>query len=120
FPAQKWLGEGIRTSLLELLDSQTMRERGIYDLQAIRRALAHKEEDNAICPTRRSMSFSSRCGVSWPRDRLKMHTPLRYRPNLDFSSGFAKSGAKTQGRVWSGARESHNSWRYLGAQALRR
>jgi len=50
FPAQKWLGEGIRTSLLELLDSQTMRERGIYDLQAIRRALAHKEEDNRDLP----------------------------------------------------------------------
>jgi asparagine synthase (glutamine-hydrolysing) len=39
-PHNRWLDTSLRGSLLELLDTRSMRERGIYDLAAIRRDLA--------------------------------------------------------------------------------
>lgn len=39
FPSGAWLEGGVRQYLLELLGTQAMRERGIYDLAAIRTAL---------------------------------------------------------------------------------
>ena len=50
FPARKWFDQGVCTSLLELLDSQAMRERGVYNLQAIRRALTQGGNNNRGLP----------------------------------------------------------------------
>ena len=50
FPAQKWLGEGLDKVLLELLDTQEMRERGIYDVAAIRRDVGQLRRQNPDLP----------------------------------------------------------------------
>jgi asparagine synthase (glutamine-hydrolysing) len=50
FPAQKWLREGLDKAVLELLGTREMRERGVYDIAAIKRDLGQQTENNPDLP----------------------------------------------------------------------
>jgi asparagine synthase (glutamine-hydrolysing) len=66
FPAQKWLEEGVCKSLLDLLEGQAMRERGIYDIKSIRKALEQRLtlEQNIPFEAFNVLQFEAWCQLS--------------------------------------------------------